>query len=249
MVGYTDKSWINKYIRHVHAVKGRKKKENEVEGRERSERNEYKNNWNASRIISVICCRYCLHCWETLLFYCLKKEKRHFVVAKYKLGRNLPSDPPFNLAVDAQCLRLLYRPANDVIYMLNPSAICISSHLPGSSLLPQTVGQMFKQKINTPVELVEWSHWIPNDHARLSWMFDTVSHTCTDTWEKSGVQQSSRSAFPHKCLTKWIYVSRHNLHSDLSEALTTVHDVIKPLRSCSVPSFRLLNSGLSPQRL
>jgi hypothetical protein len=89
------------------------------------------------------------------IFLSERKRNEHFVVAKYKLGRNLPSDPPFNLAVDAQCLRLLYRPANDVIYMLNPSAICISSHLPGSSLLPQTVGQMFKQKINTAGELVE----------------------------------------------------------------------------------------------
>jgi hypothetical protein len=62
------------------------------------------------------------------------------------------------------------------------------------------VGQMFKQKINTAGELVEWSHWIPNDHARLSWVFDTVSHTWTDTWEKSGVQQSSPSAFPTSVL-------------------------------------------------
>jgi hypothetical protein len=114
---------------------------------------------------------------------------------------------------------------------------------------PQTGGQMFKQKINTRVELVEWSHWIPNDHARLSWMFDTVSHTWTDTWEKSGVQQSPRSAFPTSVLrSASTYVSRHNLHSNLSEALTTAHDVIKPLRSCSVSSFRLLASGLLPQR-
>ena len=34
--------------------------------------------------------------------------------------------------------------------------------------------------------------------------------------------------------------------SNFSEALTTVHDVMEPFRSCSVPSFRLLISGLSP---
>jgi hypothetical protein len=145
----------------------------------------------------------------------------------------------FTFALQTCKWRNIYAKSIRNLYII-PSARVFSAR--------QTVGQMFKQKINTPVELVEWSHWIPNDHARLSWMFDTVSHTWTDTWEKSGVQQSSRSAFPTSVLTKYIYISRHYLHSNLSETLTALHDVIKPLRSCSVPSFRMLTSCLSPQR-
>jgi len=59
----------------VHAVKGRKKEENKGEVRKRGERKECRNNLNASRIVSAICCRYYFHCWETSLFFCLKERE------------------------------------------------------------------------------------------------------------------------------------------------------------------------------
>jgi hypothetical protein len=43
----------------VHAVKERQKKENKGKVGKGGERKEYKNNLNASRIISAIYCRYC----------------------------------------------------------------------------------------------------------------------------------------------------------------------------------------------